>query len=946
MNYAAGTIVKAREREWVVLPESSAEVLKVRPLGGSLTETTAILSALEPVEEASFTPPGPSDLGDYRSAQLLRDATVLGSRNSAAAIRCFSRINVEPRSYQLVPLLMALKSAEERVRLLVADGVGVGKTIEALLIARELWDRGEVERLAVLCPPALAEQWHREMVAKFQFDAVLVLSSTASRLEREAHAGESLFERYPVTVVSLDYIKSERRRQEFLRTAPELIIVDEAHTCVTGGRGQSHMRHEVVGALAQDNERHMIFTTATPHSGNQEAFDTLIGLLNPRLKDARGTVTDETIRKRLAQHFVQRRREDIKHFLEEDTRFPAREELESTYKLSPQYKKLFDAALSYARRSVGETERGTRDHRVRWWSALALLRALGSSPAAAAATLRNRAATVAADSAEAADEIGRRFVLDHESGEDSEVLDTVAGSDYTEEAEDGPANKERRKLLELAREAEKITLKTDTKLQGALELTARLVKDGFNPILFCRYIATAEYLGTALKERFKDLEVSVVTGELPPAEREARIHGLDTESRRVLVATDCLSEGINLQEFFDAVVHYDLSWNPTRHEQREGRVDRYGQRKEEVRAVTLYGSNNPVDGLVLEVLIRKHKAIRSELGISIPVPVDTNDVLDALLEGLILRSDWKGTDGGEQLLLEGFEEDLVPKRNALHGEWEQAKERERKRLHSRYAQQGIDTSEVAAQLQEVRRTAGDRASVRRLVENAVQIYGGTTQSDGDETLSVTTGNLPGRLRFILSPEERAEARFSFNGPRTGHTELFRTHRTVQELASYLMDTSLEGAGKARRAGVIRSSTVTRRTALLLLRGRFRLIQKAARKPATEEIVEETMVRAFQRNEDGTLHWIGEDEALALFDLLPEADVPNDLAGRTIAGLAELYLEHQHEVADIVSREAERLQEHHQAIRGALDRSRATVELRPQLPVDLLGLYAVLPGGRA
>ena len=105
----------------------------------------------------------------------------------------------------------------------------------------------------------------------------------------------------------------------------------------------------------------------------------------------------------------------------------------------------------------------------------------------------------------------------------------------------------------------------------------------------------------------------------------------------MLVATDCLSEGINLQEHFDAVLHYDLSWNPTRHEQREGRVDRYGQPQPTVRMLTYYGIDNQIDGVVLDVLLRKHKTIRSSLGISVPVPGNTNEVVQALMQGLLLR---------------------------------------------------------------------------------------------------------------------------------------------------------------------------------------------------------------------------------------------------------------------------------------------------------------------
>src|SRR5512146_1342562 len=232
MKYAVGSLVKARDREWVVLPESEEDLLVLRPLGGTEDEVTGIYLPLEKVESAQFDLPSPDKIGDYRSCRLLRDAVRLGFRSSAGPFRSFARIAVEPRPYQLVPLLMALKL--DPVRMLIADDVGVGKTIEACLIAKELLDRGEIERLAVLCPPQLAEQWQAELRDKFYIEAELVLPSTAARLERNLGLGESLFERYPFVIVSLDFIKSDRRRDEFLRTCPKLVIVDEAHTCAFG----------------------------------------------------------------------------------------------------------------------------------------------------------------------------------------------------------------------------------------------------------------------------------------------------------------------------------------------------------------------------------------------------------------------------------------------------------------------------------------------------------------------------------------------------------------------------------------------------------------------------------------------------------------------------------------------------------------------------------------
>ena len=174
-RFPIGSLINTRGREWIVLPDSSDELLIVKPLGGSDDEITGILTTLEDIKPATFKLPDPSQLGDYQSCKLLRDALRLGFRNSAGPFRSFGRLAVDPRPYQLVPLMMALKL--NPVRLLIADDVGIGKTIEACLIARELIDRGEVSRLCVLAPPHLAEQWQKELSGKFHIDAELVLGA-------------------------------------------------------------------------------------------------------------------------------------------------------------------------------------------------------------------------------------------------------------------------------------------------------------------------------------------------------------------------------------------------------------------------------------------------------------------------------------------------------------------------------------------------------------------------------------------------------------------------------------------------------------------------------------------------------------------------------------------------------------------------------------------------
>ncbi|MGH4019141.1 MAG: helicase, partial [Pseudonocardiaceae bacterium] len=139
-RFAVGALVQARGRDWVVLPDSDPELLVVRPLGGGDDEIAGILTAVEPVSQAEFPPPQAEDAGNAVSAGLLRTALQIGFRSTAGPFRSLAGLAVEPRPYQLVPLLMALR--QETVRLLIADDVGIGKTIEASLIAAELLAQG------------------------------------------------------------------------------------------------------------------------------------------------------------------------------------------------------------------------------------------------------------------------------------------------------------------------------------------------------------------------------------------------------------------------------------------------------------------------------------------------------------------------------------------------------------------------------------------------------------------------------------------------------------------------------------------------------------------------------------------------------------------------------------------------------------------------------------
>ncbi|MGI6375435.1 MAG: helicase-related protein [Anaerolineae bacterium] len=943
MTFAVGSLVSARGREWVVQPESTAELLVLRPLRGSPAEVAGLYLPIEgaDIAAAEFGLPSADHLGDANASRLLRDAVRLGLQHSAGPFRSSGSISVEPRPYQLVPLLMALRL--DPVRLLIADDVGIGKTIEAALIARELLDRGEIQRLAVLCPPHLAEQWQAELESKFNLAAELVLPATVGRLERRLAANESLFDRHPFVIVSTDYIKADRRRDEFVRACPELVIVDEAHTCAYSAesRGGRHQRHRLLAQLASDPSRHLLLVTATPHSGDEGAFRSLLSLLRRDFASLPEDLTGEanaTLRADIARHLVQRRRADVRDYVESTTPFPERQERDEGYSLDREYRQLFDTVIAYCRERVAAAGQDRRRQRVSWWSALALLRALASSPAAAAETLRNRSQTADSETVEEANASGRRYVLDQDDTDDQEPLDISPGG---QEEAAGPLHD---RLLGYARRAEALAGPMhDFKLRRATALLGELLAEGHQPIVFCRFIRTAEYVAEQLRQAVgkqlpAGVEVAAVTGDLPPAEREERVARLADHERHLLVATDCLSEGINLQQHFDAVLHYDLSWNPTRHEQREGRVDRFGQPRPLVCAVTLYGIDNQIDGLVLDVLVRKHRTIRSSLGISVPVPANSNDVLEAIVQGLLLRASRQ--PDARQLMLTGFE---LGQRDALHRDWDRAREREQ-RTRSLFAQRSIRPEEVLREWRSVREAVGSSVDVERFVTLAVRALGGQVeQHRGASRLLMGTKPLQ-ELAGAPSLEARYELPVSEQV-----TYLHRAHPLVQRLAQTILDQALDAANAVapqntvgRRAGVMRTADVGRTTVLLLLRLRCHLTRQGAAGEAAL-LAEETLLAAYQPADvpDAPPLWLADDAIAPLLDAAPIGNLPDglkrDWLTRELARVETLH----DRLRALTDQRGDELLAAHRRVRQAARQQGIGYRLTAH-PPDVLGVYVFLP----
>ena len=957
--YAAGTLVTTRGREWVVLPQSEQDMLVLRPLGGTDDEVAAVFPALEPVEGASFPKPEPDDLGDAQAARLLRTALRIGFRSTAGPFRSVAGIAVEPRPYQLVPLLMAMR--QPAVRLAICDDVGIGKTVESGLVAAELLAQGEASGLAVLCSPALAEQWQDELRAKFGIDAELILPSTVTRLDRALAYGETLFAKHKRVVISTEFIKSPRHRDDFLKYCPDLVIVDEAHTCVPadaggtssagGTRAQQQLRYELLRRVAQDPARHLMLVTATPHSGKDESFRALISLLDPALGSA--DFTSDAGRRQLAPYYVQRRRADIRAaYPEEAGAFPGdRLFTEAPYKLDPAYRALLDDAVSYARDKV--TGAAGREQRIAWWSAIALLRSMVSSPRAAAQTLVTRSQAAAAATADEADALGRPVTADM-ADDNPDGIDAPPGADPGSSTPLDPAPASPR-LAELAERAGALQgPDADIKLARLIKVLKDLLKDGYSPIVFCRYIPTAEYVAGHLDGALgRKTVVAAVTGTLSPAQRLDRIEQLsqatqDGDARRVLVATDCLSEGVNLQHDFNAVVHYDLAWNPTRHEQREGRVDRFGQRSKDVKVVTIYGADNGIDGKVLDVLIRKHREIRKSTGISVPVPdEDSGRVTNAIMEWLLLR------DASGQQALFDLDEVVGQADKELDLEWKSMAERER-RSRSRFAQGSIHADEVAREATAMRAALGSDDDVAEFTRIALQRLGAVLVThpgaDGGDSgeFTVETTSLPPGLRDaiagLIGERPRVPFRMTPAVPR-GEASLARTDPIVGAVASFVLSAALDRQmpapyRQARRCGVIRSGAVTIRTTLLLARYRYQLTLPG-RYGDVPLIAEDARLLGFTGT-PASAQWLADGEAASLLAASIDANIAPEFKGKTIRGVLDGLDAVMPEVTRRGGEYAEELREAHRRVRRSADQAvrglRVTVAGSP----DILGVYVCQP----
>lgn len=936
-RYTPGNLIRYRNREWMVLPSNEDRILLIKPLGGSDEEITGVFMPLaidtEVIEKASFKAPTPCQIGNFETAKLLYNASRLSLRNAAGPFRSMGKLSFRPRAYQVVPLVMALK--QDITRLLIADDVGIGKTIEALLIIKELIERGEIKKFAVICPPHLCEQWQQELKDKLDIDAEIIRSSTASRLDRMVPDDRSVFYHIPYQVISVDYIKTDKRRGIFLNDCPELVIVDEVHTCTLPKGASSknqQQRYNLIHDVATDKTRHVILLTATPHSGKDEEFLSLLGLLDTKFQQLNFEKLDQSDRKQLAKYFIQRKRENIRRWLNEDTLFPTRDSKEIGFTLSDDTKLFYNELVAFAR-GISDVDTDNENTRLlRSWAAIALIKGAMSSPAMAKEMLEKRQVkltledTVAEIGAEA---VENTLFEENDFGVDFSRSDLLNSVDYKTTELD--------KLSRLIERVEFLNqhVETDFKIKHTIDLIKKWLKEGFQPIIFCHYIATAKYVEEKLRDVLpKNVLIQAITSEMADEQRKEEVERIGEHEKRVLVATDCLSEGINLQDHFNAVLHYDLPWNPNRIEQREGRVDRFGQTSSQIKTYMLYGENNPMDKFILEVLIRKVREIQKSIGVTISIG-ESNASLIAELTQKILKTETEA----EQLTL--FAEDKV----RIDNELELARKKG-ENLRSIFAQESVDAETIKKDLLEVDQAIGNPKTVEDFVIYALQSLGASVNAD-IEGYKVQTANLPKHIQAALLTKTdlqkgKIDAKIAFTSPTPrGYQYIGRNHRFVEQLCHYIVSNAFEEKGNdygLARTSVIQTNSVESKTTLVMFR--VRNVVKEVRSK-NESVAEEMYLWGYTEHANDMQTMEFEQAHKLLDEAIPLSNMPLERQEQLLEQELNSFETKKDTFIELATQRADKLVEAHSRFKVLIG-GRSYEKSTPVLPPDILGVYILLP----
>ena len=513
-----------------------------------------------------------------------------------------------------------------RIRFLLADDPGAGKTIMTGLLLKELKYRGLVRRTLIVVPGHLKDQWLREMKERFGETFTVIDSAVVN-----ANWGRNIWLETPQVITSMDFAKQDDVMAAIAEAEWDIVVVDEAHKMAAyqyGDKTNKTKRYRC-GEVLSRKSNFLLFLTATPHSGDPDNFRLFLDLLMPGLF-ANTELLLESVQNQDNPLFLRRLKEDL-HDFEGKPLFPPRNVVTKPYRLSNDEKRLYNAVTEYVEKSYNKAL--SNEKRNVAFALLILQRRMASSIRAVRCSLERRKErlekllklgkwlseqdTIDEDALEDEPEIERL-------NKEDDLVERLTAAETREELQDEIQTIG--ELVRLAREAEHKEIETKlTELQKVIS-DERIQNTGEKLLIFTESRETLQYL----EEKLKSWGFSVVTMH-GGMKLDERIHSENEfrEHAQIMVSTEAGGEGINLQ-FCALMVNYDIPWNPNRLEQRMGRIHRYGQHKE----VHIYNlvAVDTREGKVLEAIFRKLESIQAALGTD-----RVFDVIGDVLQGRTLK---------------------------------------------------------------------------------------------------------------------------------------------------------------------------------------------------------------------------------------------------------------------------------------------------------------------
>jgi SNF2 family DNA or RNA helicase len=694
-----GQLVTVRQRQYVVvdvaqgLPtaqreqsESTYPPLPVQAHGApqhkvllssveddALGEELQVIWEIEPgagiIERNSL--PEPVGFDEPQKLDTFLNAVRWGAVSNAEVTTLLApfRSGIDLETYQLDPVTRAIQMP--RVNLLIADDVGLGKTIEAGLVCQELIIRHRARTVLIICPAALQVQWRDQMREKFGLEFRIVDSALMHQLRRTRGIYTNPWSHFPRLITSIDFIKRPHplRLLKALLPGPnespyprrfDLLILDEAHNVAPAGRQHyitDSQRTRTLRLLTPHFE-HKLFLSATPHNGYDESFRALLELLDNQ-RFARGV---EINRQQLERVMVRRLKSDMKEW-DDAPRFPERRLHPLIVDYTEEERAIHRKLAEYTRLRMEHAGQNQQERFANTFVLMLLKKRLFSSPRAFLRTLERHRASLKQEKQAgytSSPRALRNWIEEiEEESDNDEGLDEATSAAIEEAAllSQPLTAREEQLLDEMSIWAERADRRADSKARVLLNWLREHLKPSGSwserrVIIFTEYRATQSWLQDMLyAEGFTEGgHLQLLYGGMPWPERE-RIKAAfqadpSLDPLRILLATDAASEGIDLQNHCSHLIHYEIPWNPNRLEQRNGRIDRHGQRAEQVDIYHFVGSrlqNRPEKGPVtveevgtldgdlefLWIALQKVEAIRQDLGKVGPVIAD--QVVQAML---------------------------------------------------------------------------------------------------------------------------------------------------------------------------------------------------------------------------------------------------------------------------------------------------------------------------